>query len=340
MEIIRQFLSSHDSENVHIYSIDSGLINNTFKVRCPESDYILQKINTDIFPKPSGIQNNIISVGNHLKREGYPKGILSIVPDKRGQLLYFDNSGSAWRLLEFISDTAHYEVIPSVDHAFEAAKALGEFHSYLSSFESTTLSTPIEGFLDFLGRKKYYETALHAASNERRTSAFEEITFIKKHVFILDEYLRIIPSLRNRVIHGDPKISNFLFKENSSEVRALIDWDTIMQGTILYDFGDMVRSSANRKDESDATPGQNFDEAIFKAIIEGYLIYQKDNLEAVERDNLTLGAKAVIYVQALRFLTDYLNGDVYYKTSYSNQNLDRSKNQIQLLKGLLKSITL
>lgn len=336
--IVQEFLPVNGPEDVEIESIESGLINATFKVRINDLEaYILQKLNTKIFENPNGLQENLIVVSDYLIDQNYSKTVLCPVRTERNELLHVDEDSSVWRMLHFIPQSHHFNVVPSAEHAFEAAKALGEFHQQLAGFDSKKLTTPIQGFLDFQQRRSSFEEALEKGDQQRINVAKEAIEFIQNHVFILDEYQVIEKSLPTRVIHGDPKISNFLFKDNTTEVLALIDWDTIMQGSILYDFGDMVRSFTNRKEENDCSVNDVFNADYFNAIQKGYMVHQKDSLTPVEIDNLFLGAKTVIYVQAIRFLTDYLLNDVYYKSSYENQNLDRTKSQIQLLEALLKS---
>lgn len=332
MKIVECFFPT-EGKKIDIRSIESGLINTTFSVDLDNERYILQQVNTDVFPDPKGIQENIIAIGHYLKENDYPKTILSALKTKKGELIHTDAKNTVWRMFQYIPKSSHFDIVPSVDHAFEAAKALGEFHQYLSDFDSTTLATPIQGFLDFESRRKQFEASLEECDEQRKRNAAEPLKFIETHHYIFDEYQKLWPSLPKRVIHGDPKISNFLFRENSTQVLGLIDWDTVMQGSVLYDFGDMVRSFTNRKDESDASSLPSFNAEIFNAIKEG--VHQNNKLLPIELDNLLLGAKAVIYIQAVRFLTDYLNQDVYYKISYADQNLDRARNQIQLLEALL-----
>jgi len=338
IEVIKHFFPVEELEKAEVKSIKTGLINNTFKIDLhTQKEYVLQKINTDVFPNPAGIQENIEAVGRYLKDDNYPKAVLSTVRTLKNELMHFDANRSVWRMFDYVPESSHFDVVPSTKHAFEAARVLGEFHQYLSSFQSEKLTTPIQGFLDFQQRRSHFDTALKNGNQGRNRSAGMSIEFIESHRFILDEYQKIEASLPKRVIHGDPKISNFLFKENSTDVLCLIDWDTIMQGSVLYDFGDMVRSFTNTKEESDTNSSPIFDTNIFDAIKEGYLVHQKDMLSRVELENLLLGAKTVIYIQAMRFLTDYLKDDAYFKTSYANQNLDRTNNQIQLLEALLNN---
>ena len=336
--IVQKFLPVNGPEDVEIESIESGLINTTFKVHVNALEvYILQRINKKVFENPVGLQENVMAISDYLIDQNYSKTVLCPVQTERKELLHIHEDSSVWRMLYFIPQSHHFNVVPSAEHAFEAAKALGEFHQQLADFDSRKLMTPIQGFLDFQQRRSSFEKALEIGDQQRRDVAKEAIEFIQNHVFILDEYQAIEKLLPTRVIHGDPKISNFLFKDHTTEVLALIDWDTIMQGSILYDFGDMVRSFTNRKEENDCSVNDVFNADFFDAIKRGYMVHQKDSLTPVELDNLFLGAKTVIYIQAMRFLTDYLLNDIYFKSSYENQNLDRTKNQIQLLEALLKS---
>ena len=141
-------------------------------------------------------------------------------------------------------------------------------------------------------------------------------------------------SLPIRVIHADPKISNIRFDKENKAI-AVIDLDTMMNGTILYDFGDMIRSYTNNAEEDNGWVKDHFNAENYVAVKEGFLFYLKDTLTPIELENLDYAAQLIIYIQAIRFLTDFLNDDIYYSTKYKLQNLDRTKNQINLLKGLL-----
>src|SRR5690625_1290347 len=189
-------------------------------------------------------------------------------------------------------------------------------------------------------RLEQYESSLQNSAEDRLKKAKIAITFIEENKTILEDWFALLPQIPTRIIHADPKISNFLFDNSDADkIIALIDWDTILRGSILYDFGDMVRSYTNLKEEDDPTEGRNFSLENYKALKNGFLYYLEDKLTWKEVINLRLGAEVVIYVQAMRFLTDYLNDDIYYSIQYPKQNLDRTMSQINLLIDLKRKLT-
>lgn len=314
--------------------LNSGHINSTYLIKNRQKRFILQQINTAIFKEPKVLAQNISVLSNHLKNKDYPNEILNQLPFKDGAYL-FENS---WRILEFIEDSQSFEKVASAKQAYEAARFLSEFYFYLNDLNPGLIKDSIPGFLDFNLRFEQFEQALKNADDERIKTAKNEIDFVLKNQNILTEWNKISAEIPNRIIHADPKISNFLFdKKNNDKIKALIDWDTLMRGPVLYDFGDMVRSHTNLAAEDDAETENIFSSENFKALKTGFLTHLKSKLTTVETENLDLAAQLVIYIQALRFLTDYLNKDRYYHIAYPVQNLNRSKNQIRLLKELIKS---
>lgn len=319
-----------------VKQLTSGHLNQTFLVKNNQDRYILQCINTSVFKHLDRVTHNISTVADHLQKKDYPHKILDHLAFEDGEKLY----ANKWRLFPFFGGCQTFLKVQSAEQAFEAAKFLSEFHWYLKDLSTDGIHEAIEGFLDFKSRQENFENALKTAAAPRLKEAKAEIEFVQKHNNILDAWLTLLPQLPNRLLHADPKISNFLFDENSqTKITALIDWDTLMTGPILYDFGDMVRSYTNLKDEDDPEEkGDNFSLENYQALKDGFLDYLKDELTKLERQNMDLAGKAVIYVQALRFLTDYLNGDVYYAVNYENHNLDRTRNQINLLSDLENKI--
>ena len=332
--IVHQFFPDALFEETNITTITSGLINQTFKVIIGEDKkYILQQLNSSVFKYPERLQNNIVKVGNHLKKNNYEKGILNPIKAINGGFFYQSKDKDYWRMFSFIDNTDCHQGPPSLTFVSNAAKSLCEFHSTLSTFDVEELQEPIPDFLNFKLRLKNFQEALRKGDKKRLMEVEVEISVINGFIYILQEYDTIYDKLPERIIHGDPKSSNFLFRKDSSEVEAIIDWDTLMKGTILYDFGDMVRSYTNINIEDDPSV-ENFDLETYKAIKQ---IFESEcSFLEVEKNNFNLGAKIVVLVQAIRFLTDYIMGDKYYKVSYPNQNLNRAKGQLNLLKGLLK----
>jgi Phosphotransferase enzyme family len=340
--IIETFFDLSNYHSVDIYIIDSGHINTTYLVELQsqhlqKEKYVLQSINTHVFKQPEDILSNLEIVSKHLGQSAYPKMILNAIVNKTGKYLTYDSDGKPWRMLPYIDDSVCFEKVQNPKQAYEAAKAFGEFYAYLWDLDGAKIKTAIPHFLDFESRLKQFEMALSTASAERKIKAKNEIDFILAHKNLPLRFIDMQKrgALPLRLIHADPKISNILFHATTAEPLAVIDLDTMMQGTLLYDYGDMVRSYTNNRAEDDADENNVFNKTTYKAITDGFLFHIKDKLTVIELDNLAYSAEVIIYIQALRFLSDFLNGDVYYKIAYPEQNLNRTRNQIHLLQGLL-----
>src|SRR5690625_285988 len=315
--------------------LTSGHINQTYLVSNNGEQLLMQKLNRKVFKNLDDITQNILAVSSHLKQSQYPNKVLELVAFSDGKYLYEEE----WRMFKYMEETQTFLKVQSEIQAFEAAKFLSSFHAHLSDIEIDRITDSIDGFLDFEMRLGQYDKALKKSASDRLEEAEAAVVFLKENKIILEDWLTLLPQIPTRIIQADPKISNFLFDQaDANRIVALIDWDTILRGSILYDFGDMVRSYTNLKGEDDPEEGNNFSLVNYKALKKGFLHYLKNTLTQKELENLELGAKVVIYVQAMRFLTDYLNGDVYYSTQRPKQNLDRTMSQINLLKDLKRKL--
>lgn len=323
-------------DDVIITPINQGYINSTYKLTIGVNNYILQKINTSIFKQPEIIISNMLSVANHLKSKNYSKAIIEVIPNKNRNYLTFLN-GETWRMTSFVPNSVCYDKVLSKEQAFAAASAISEFHKELNDLSINRISESIEGFLDYKKRVKDFEKVLSKGNKVRIDLAKDEIDFINKHLHLINQYLSI--DFPKRVVHADAKISNFLFdSENETNVAALIDWDTMVPGNILCDFGDMIRTYSNLKVEDDPNPVNNFSLENYQAVKEGFMSELKDILTEEELKAIDLTAFVVVLIQAIRFLTDFINDDIYYHTERENQNLDRTINQINLLKSIQNHI--
>ena len=328
--IVEQFLGSVGI--LSITPIENGLINHTYLVETESGKFILQQVNTLIFKNPTAIQNNHLKINEILDRSGYSKKTVKIIPTLSNHLL-FEKNNEAWRMLEFLENSVTFLKPSSTEIAFEATKCLSEFYKIINQ-EQIILEETLPDFINFEKRINDFKTAL-IQETERKKTAEKEINFILKHLSLPDKWIDLQnqKSLPNRVIHADPKISNILFDQDNKAI-AVIDLDTMMNGTILYDFGDMIRSYTNNSDEDEGAVSDNFNAENYVAVKDGFLFYLKETLTPIELENLDYAAQLIIYIQAVRFLTDFLNHDIYYSVKYDLQNLDRTKNQINLLKGL------
>ena len=330
--VANDFLKSLDTKVQRISLLKGGLIHKTFLVEAMNDAYfVLQGVNTQVFGNPNLVVMNQQRIAQHLEQKGYPKICLTMLANADERFLLLDHKGQTWRMFHAIHPSKSLEVLGKHSQAFAAAKALSEFHSYLMDFPKDQLQESIPGFLDFKKRRKDYRHSLKVAIPYRLTQANDLIQKLGEHEGILTRYLQLLPKLPVRIIHADPKLSNFLFQEDGEEICAIIDWDTIMPGSILYDFGDMIRSFCQVGTE-DSQQKKAFNPQILKELLTGYFEGPMNNyLSDLERENILLGAKAVIYIQGLRFLSDYLIGDQYYWVEDENHNIRRARNQLQML---------
>jgi aminoglycoside phosphotransferase (APT) family kinase protein len=303
-----------------ISPIEEGLINHTWLVRTTTSNFILQKINAHVFKEPAHLQQQLQGLS---KAVILPKLIpLQFLPTKSGTTcLEFENQ--YYRLAAAITPSRTLTMV-TTENSKLAAAALLEFHAALTRIDAQTWQAPISGFLDVGLRLQTYQDALRNTDSERRLKATEAIALLEQNWSSLTDWQLFLEKAPKVLIHADPKLSNFLFHPSGNQVRALIDWDTIQLGSPFYDYGDMLRSYCSLGE--DVPEGKPlFREEIFEAL-----------LESLQLDEVKIftAACGVILVQALRFLTDYLQYDVYYKIKDEQHNLRRAFNQLRLAEEL------
>lgn len=276
---------------------------------------------------------NIQLVAEHLEKKAFSDKILKPIPTKDGQLFFKEETGNYWRVFPFFAKTSTFETVKNAAQAYEAARAYGAFSKALADVNIEKLHLTIPHFHDGIRRMRLFETALKSASENKIGQAIIEIQFLITHSDIFQKVADL--ELPIRVTHNDTKISNVLFDWKGENALAVIDWDTIMPGTVLSDFGDMVRTFTNSgaEDETNLEAVQVRTE-ILEALQKGYLEEMSDILTPLEKDNLMLGAKWITLMQAMRFLTDFLENDTYYKTDYIGHNWVRARNQIALFQSL------
>lgn len=324
----------------------SGHINDTYLVKTDgDEHYILQRINNNVFKNVPGLVNNKVLVSQHLKNKlshlskaESAKKVLQFIQVKDSDNYYYKEGENFWNLMVFIEGCTTYEVVTDATIAYEGGKLLGEFLNLTSDFDSSSLIEVIPNFHDMSFRFQQYRYSVQSARVERLKRAepyTETVSRLKEEMHIL-QHLKESGKVPIRVTHNDTKISNTLFDKNKKGV-CIIDTDTVMPGIVHYDFGDAIRTICNTaaEDEQDLSR-VNFNIEYYKAYSKGFLEQMQNTLTPVELENLPLAAKTMIFIMGLRFLTDYLNNDVYYKTKYSEHNLDRAKNQFKLIESLEK----
>ncbi len=319
--------------------LGEGLINDTFKVFAEGDEnpkYVLQRINNAIFQDVEMLQDNIEKVTNHIRKKLVEKNetdierkVLNFIKTKDGNKFYFDGE-KYWRLMTFINDSFTYQAV-TPEYSYTAGLAFGEFQSMLSDIEDT-LGETIPSFHNIELRLNQLKEAVENDAVGRVKEVRYYLDEIEKRAeaMCLGEQLYREGKLPKRICHCDTKVNNMLF-DKEGNVLCVIDLDTVMPSFIFSDFGDFLRSAANTGAEDDKNLNNiDFNMEIFKAFTKGYLEGTKSFLLPIERENLPYAAKLFPYMQAVRFLADYINGDTYYKIQYPEHNLVRTKAQWKL----------
>lgn len=318
----------------------SGNINDTYRVefllKHQPQIWILQRLNHQVFTNPDAVMHNIQIVAEHLHtRPDFPLQIPTPVPLPDGRLLHRDAAGNYWRVFPFYENTYAPEHLPDPAVAYEAARAYGIFLYALRDCPLHRIQETIPGFHDTDRRWAAFQEILkqNPVGRAQETQAEIMALLAAKPVFDAVSTLKKSGELPLRITHNDTKAGNVLLDNTTGRAVAVIDWDTIMPGTVLSDFGDMVRTfAADRQEDKPGTVAVRAD--ILQALQQGFLEQTADFLTETERENLSLGAQWIVGEQALRFFTDYLAGDVYYKIKYPEHNLVRAQNQLALFRAL------
>ncbi len=342
-EIVRS-IASHfqvEGEFVSAEPYGSGHINQTFLGRYRtdggERRYVHQRINQHVFTDVPKLMENIGRVTRHVHAKRARTFVPTVVATKNGNDVLHAEDGSWWRTYSFITGARTYDRIVRPQQAYQAARAFGHFAELLVDMPGEPLHETIPGFHD---TNKRYATLLEAAADDRAGRAREverEIEYCRNHAPLADALAAIKRSglSRDCITHNDTKLNNVMLDEATGEGVCVIDLDTVMPGMALYDFGDMVRSATMQvaEDERDLSLVEA-DETMFEAIARGWIEGAGSLLVREEREHLVTAGMTITFEQGIRFLTDYLTGDTYYRTHYPAQNLDRARTQFALLESL------
>ena len=339
-------ITSHfaiSGEVAEIKPLGSGLINDTFLVttRYPDTpDYVLQRINQAIFTDVPLLQENIRYITSriryHLQQRNandIDRKTLTLVPATDERLYYYDGN-SYWRLTIYIAGSKTFEQV-TPDLAYQTGRAFGEFQYFLSDIPNPPIGATIPDFhnMEFRLKQLYEAVAKDAAGRVAEVKYYLDEIEKRADEMCKAERLYREGKLPKRVCHCDTKVNNMMFDENG-HVLCVIDLDTVMPSYIFSDFGDFMRTAANTGEEDDKNlDNVNFNMEIFKAFTKGYLETAKSFLTDIEIDNLPYAVTLFPYMQTVRFLTDYINGDTYYKIKYPEHNLVRTKAQFKLLQS-------
>ena len=325
----------------------SGHINDTYRAvfeeNGAEAHYIFQRLNHNIFKNVPALMENVGHVTRHQRKKFEEAGIgdldrrvLTLIPATDGKDYYVDSDGNFWRTYIFVENHIAFDVVETTAQAFEAAKAFGEFQCQLADLP-VRLNETIPNFHHTRSRFDTFVKAVEADEFNRAADVKEEIEFALANEPMVDVVVDLLASggLPERVTHNDTKLNNVLLDADTETGMCVIDLDTVMPGSSLYDFGDMVRTSTctEAEDEKDLSKIEMNIE-FYKALIDGYLSTASGFLTDKEKELLPFAGKLITFEIGLRFLTDYLQGDIYFKTHREGHNIDRCRTQFKLVQSM------
>ena len=326
----------------------SGHINDTYlatyNYNGKSIKYIHQRINDHVFKEPEKVMENVVRVTEHLFKKSRENGVidverscLQIIPSVNGKPYYIDEEGKYWRTCSFIENAHTCDIVETTDQAFAGGAAFAQFQKLLVDLPGERLHEIIPDFHNTVKRYRDFEKAVEADRSKRADLCQEEIAFVRNRETIVSVLTDLIAKgdLPERITHNDTKLNNVMLDDETSEGLCVIDLDTVMPGTVLYDFGDLVRTSTCPAAEDEKDLSKVYVHVpLFNALAEGYISKARKFLNDVERQHLVFSGKLITFEQGIRFLTDYLRGNNYYKTKYEEHNLDRCRNQFKLVESI------
>jgi Ser/Thr protein kinase RdoA (MazF antagonist) len=318
--------------------LGAGHIHTTLLLTDGDRQGVLQLINTAVFKKPQAISHNLRVVGDYLQQHNPGYLFVRPVATREGSDLATDRAQRVWRLLPFVPGTVTLEKIETPAQAFEAARGFGLFARNLHGLDPARLQATIDRFHDLAWRYEQFTQAIEQAPASLKAAEEKTIARARQFRWLVDEYMHHIASgrLPLRVTHNDTKVNNLLFDHQTQKAVCVVDLDTIMPGYFFFDLGDLVRTGVSPagEDETDLT-AIRVRKDVLHALHEGYLLAMRDVLTPEEERLIPFAGRMMTYIMALRFLSDYLNGNVYYKVKHPHHNLHRAKNQLHLLEALV-----
>ncbi len=347
---LKQIISAFDfpGEFIAWEEIKTGHINRTYVVTFRQTDgsdrsFVLQNVNTYVFKKPDELMENIQLVTEHLRRVMIDRGenpenrVLRLVPARGGGITWLDSDGGCWRAYDFITHAYTVDNLDSAEEFREIGRAFGEFQNMLTGFPISRLHETIPYFHDTKRRIAAFEASVAKDVCGRAAGVGAEIAFARARKAEMGRIVEMIDAgvIPLRVTHNDTKINNVMLDVDTGKALCVIDLDTVMAGSALYDFGDAVRVGASTaaEDEKDLTRVA-LDIDLFRGFAEGFISQTASGLTEAELVNLPLGAMVMTYENGIRFLTDYLDGDVYFRIGYPEHNLVRCRAQFRLLSDM------
>ncbi len=318
--------------------LGEGNVNDTWKITVPgQPSFVLQRLNPHVFANPGLVQDNLHILSSHLLtkcRLENPDFIpLQLCPAPSGAISYVAPDGAWWRLLNYIDNSRTIATVTTEQQAREIGRCLGLFHQLTASLAPDTIHDPLPGFHCTPCYLEAYDIIIPVSGRHQDEQCRQCINGRRQDVFML-ENARKQATISMRVVHGDPKAANFLFAREDSRVISLIDLDTLRPGLLLHDLGDCLRSCCNTAGEEQRAEDVYFDPEIFVALLKGYRPFARNTLCMGDLYLLTDSVRLIAFELGLRFYTDYLAGDVYFKTQYPQHNLYRAQAQFALVQSI------
>ncbi len=338
---------------VALRTIGAGNVNDTYRVIFrtvfSEEQFILQRINKSVFKDPPAVMRNMKIVTDHAHRRIEAEAdqtdriwqLPRVIPSLDGKDYVVDSKGEYWRALSLISSSTNYDKVTEPEHAAEAGRVLGYFQRIISDLSADELVDTLPGFHIAPGYLDAYDKVITTQGAQNRLTGVSEAKRLAKFVEQRRNMVHILEGaktsgeLQLRPIHGDPKITNVMIDNFTGKGTAIVDLDTVKPGLIHYDFGDAVRSGCNPAgEETSDLSGVFLDLHLFEALVKGYLTEAKDFLTEADRRYLFDSVRLIAFELGLRFFTDYLAGDVYFKVGHEGQNLNRARVQFALCESI------
>ena len=327
-----------EADTFQMVPLNGGLINHTWRILGKGKDFILQRINDSIFKDPEKIDRNLSAISVFLKKTHPDYLFVAPIRTSGGKGIYYEEGTGYFRIFPFVPGSHTIDVVENTKQAEEAASQFGLFTRNLAVFPLQELEITLPHFHDLGLRYSQYLQSLKGGNTIRIQSCSRWTEMIAEQNSIVEtyEYIKKNPSFKQRVTHHDTKISNILFGPDNRGL-CVIDLDTVMPGYFISDLGDMFRTYLPQVSEEESEFTRiDIREDFFAALIKGYLGQMQDELTAAEKESFVYAAKFGIFLQAIRFLTDYFNNDIYYGARYPNHNLIRAGNQLTLLQRLIE----
>ena len=348
-KLVRQFQIV--AEFVDGYAWTKGHINDTYIINCRQGGspirYILQRINHNVFQQPAVVMQNVKETTEHLRKKiaaekstDLTRRTMTLVPSRGGAPFYMDNAGNYWRVYVFIERVKSSHIAEKPDQAEQVGRAFGLFQRRLADLPTERIQETIPQFHNGVLRFDALDNAISEDKQGRVAATQYEIDFCRENRGIVQIFAdaQAKGELPQRITHNDTKIDNVLLDEDSGEVMSIVDLDTVMPGLVHYDFGDMVRTLTSPADEDErdlenVTMRMEF----FEALAKGYLSEANEFLNQAEKDYLAVSGKVITFQLGVRFLTDHLNGDTYFRVHREGQNLDRARVQFKLVELMIEN---